>query len=891
MGFDVLGQLQTMWRRLGHRDRMARELDDEVRAAYDLLVTEKLRAGRPPAEALRSAALDLGGIEQVKEEVRSARRGAQLEGVLRTFHYALRRVLRQPRFAVLAVFTLALGMAGATLMFTLLRGIVLRPLPVQDEARLVVSWRVPPTGAATHIPYRASDVEHLARESKTLEAVTGVAYNGAFELTWNDRGRVFSARTAPVMGDFFRVVGVAPLLGSSLTREHDRSGAEKSLVLSFGAWQRLFGGAQDIVGRSLVSRKQSFVIVGVMPADFEYPRGVEMWTTPTAMADGEPNMDYRTALLRDVELVARLRPGVAVEQARGELTTIVTRLDAQQTVESFLNFRPVVQGYKDVVVGDIRRALVLLFAAAGLLLAIAAVSVTNLLLMRGEARRSELAVRAALGASPGKLLTELVAESMALALLAGGVGLVVSQWSLRIVTTLVPDGLPRLDAIRIDGLVIAFTVGVSFLTAAFAGLAPALAASRVDLMSRLRAGGRGSAGAASGRWRRLFVATQVALAVTVVAAAGLLGRSLQRLQGVDMGLAADRLVFAELDPPHDWSAYPHRLRQVLDAVTERIAAVPEVEAVTPLNVQPFAGVTGWDLPRFTAEGQTPDQVAGNSALNFEAVHVPYFSTLGITIMRGRVFTTADRDGAPHVAIVSDALADVTWPGQDPIGKRVKFGGLESANEWLTVVGVVGTTRYRELATPRPTLYIPAAQFPSLNPRLAIRTSADTAHISRVVAESVRAVDPNVGVMSVASFNDYLRVPLAGPRFNTLLLVIFGGAALLLSTIGLYGVMAVSVRQRHAEIGVRLALGATAGHVRRLVIAEGLQLALVGAIAGLVPAWAATRLLQGQLFEVEPLDLVSLLGAVIALVGAAVLATYLPARRAAGVNPTALLRAD
>lgn len=866
---------------------LAREIDSHI----GMLQDEGLRRGLSAAEAHAEARRRLGGIEQTKELYREAGRLRSLDAVQSDVRTAWRSLWHAPTFTVTAVLTLAIGMAGATLMFTLVQGILLRPMPVEDEDRLVLSWRVPPAGLATHVPYRASDIESLGRESQTFAAVSGAGYNGAFELTWDDGARVFSARTAAVMGEFFHVLGVMPVVGGTLTREHDRTGAEKALVLSFGAWQRLFGGARDIVGRSLVARNQAYTIVGVMPADFEYPRDVEIWTTRTAMAAGEPNPDYRAALLRDVELIGRLRPGVTIEQASSELARLITRLDAEETAPAFVNFRPVVRAYKDVVVGDIDRALGILFAAVGLLLLIAVVNVANLLLMRGETRRSELAVRAALGASRGRLIFALVVESVVLAVVAGGVGMVLSQWSLQAVITLVPDGLPRPASIRTDAGVLAFTVGVAFLAAAMAGLAPALAASRINMVSQLRAGGRGPTGAANGRVRRVLVTAQVALAVTVVAAAGLLGRSLHRLQSVDTGLSTDRLVFAELEPSRDWSADPNKLRRFLETVTQRLAAIPDIEAVTPLNVEPFAGATGWDLPIFTAEGQTVDQVAANPALNFEAVYVPYFSTLGVAILRGRAFAAFDQNGAPRVAIVSDALAAHTWPGQDPIGKRLKFGGVAAPNEWLEVVGVAATTRYRELVVPRPTLYIPAAQFPSTNGRLALRTSADSALVARVVAESVRSIDPTVRVIRIASYADYLRVPLAWPRFNTLLLVVFATAALLLSTVGLYSVMAVSVRQRYAELGVRLALGATSNDVRRLVLREGLRLALVGAIAGLALSWTATHLLRGQLFETEPRDPVLLVGAALLLVGAALIATYLPARRAAHVNPAVLLRAD
>ena len=690
------------------------------------------------------------------------------------------------------------------------------------------------------------------------------------------------------MGGFFDVAGVRPQIGRALTVEDDRRGAERLVVLSHSAWVRLFAAAPNAIGQTLYLQNHAFTVAGVMPADFEYPGGSEIWTTLNALAEIDPNEAFRTGILRDVEILGRLRHGITVAQATDELATMMTDLDARTPGAGFINFRPVVRPFKDMVVGDIDTALGVLFAAVGLILAIAGANVANLLLMRGEGRRTELVVRAALGASRSRLVVQLLAESLVVALAAAAVGLGLARWGLQTVVTLVPEGLPRPESIRIDVAVVAFTTGVAFVSAALAGVVPALTASRLDLVGCLRAGGRGTTGA-SARGRRLLVAAQVALAVTVVAAAGLLARSVQRLQAVDLGLAADRLVLAELDLPRERYADTTLRRTFHDEVVARIGAAPGIESVTPLNVQPFAGATGWDVPRFTAEGQTVDQVALNPSLNFEAVYTPYFSTLGVVIVRGREFTSADRDGAPRVAIVSDALAAATWPGQDPIGKRLKFGGLDSRNEWLTVVGVAGTTRYRELATPRPTLYVPVEQLFISGGRLAIRTAAAPEFVARVVGEAVRATDPTVRVTRVAPYAEYLRTPLAWPRFNALLLGIFAGAALLLSAIGLYGVMAASVRQRQSEIGVRLALGATAGDVRRLVLGEGLRLAVAGAIAGLVLAFAATRVLRGLLFETEPLDPLSLGTAALVLVGAAVVAAWLPARRAMRVDPLVALR--
>jgi predicted permease len=723
-----------------------------------------------------------------------------------------------------------------------------------------------------------------------LERVAGASYYGAGSGVVFENGTASYLSATSVTGDFFDVLGVSPVLGRALRPADDRTGAENVLVIAHGLWQRRYGGAQDALGRRLQIGNQAFTIVGVLPPDIGYPRGAEAWMTLAASASIEMNPAFREGVLRDVDLVARLRPGATLEQARSELAGWVTRLEAQDSADSLRGARPVVRSYADVVVGDVRTAMLVLFAAVVLVLLIASANVANLLLLRGETRRLELAMRATLGAGRGRLSRQLLAESLLLSLVAGALAFGASGFLLRAVVGLVPGGLPRLESVRVDPLVALFALGTVLLAAALAGMAPVAFLSRIDLAAQLQ--GARAVGASSGarRGRRGLVVAQIALAVTIVAAAGLLARSLLWLQMAEMGLAADRLVFVEMAPLPSQPARPSRPD---DAFHEEVVAQLEavgIEGATPVHTPPFAGTGGWDLPVFTAEGQGLESVEKNPALNLEAVHAGYFSTFAVPLLRGRTFTRDDRSGAPDVAIVSEDLAARTWPGQDPIGKRVKFGRPDSKEAWRTVVGVVRPTRYRELAEPRPTLYLPASQFIDEAHILVLRSALPLARVAELARASVRAVDPSLQVTRVTPFAELAAAPLARPRFNAFLIGVFGVAALLLAAVGLYAVMAAHVRQRYAELGVRMALGATAADVRRLVLGEGLRLAALGAALGAAGAIAAGRVLRGLLFGVQPLDPLALVGAALLLAVVAALACYLPAWRATKLDPLVVLRA-
>ena len=809
-----------------------------------------------------------------------------MRGLSQEFRFALRGLWRAKAFTTAAVLTLALGITGTTVMFALIEGVLLRPLPVHQQDRLILAWREARASGSAKYPFGNTEIDAVARASRLLESAAGVTRNGAGRSVVTDGSVSFYANVGLVTGGFFDVLGVKPLLGRGFTADDDREGAESVVVITSGLWQRMYGRSPATVGHHVVIDERPFTIGGVMPSDLDYPTGVEIWRTTTSVPTSGP---FGDAARREVNLIGRLRPDVTLEQAASEIAALNQQL-AQEALTPASDLVPVVRSFADVVVGDVRVTLVALFAAVGFVLLIATANVANLLLMRGEGRRGELAVRAALGATRVRIVSQVLAESAIVAMLAGLIGVAVAGWSVRALLAIAPEGLPRVEAIRIDRLVILFSIAVVFITTLAAGLVPILSSLRADLVSTLRSGAHGITGSTAARGRRALVVAQVALAVTVLTAAGLLIRSVLKLQAIDLGMPAERLVLLDLFVPPSQASDRDRHGQFLDEAIGRLEALAPISAATPVNLVPFSD-RGWDVPKITGEGQDETQATANPSLNLESIHPNYFETLQIRIVRGRAFTAADRDKAPEVAIISEDVAAALWPQQDPIGKRLKLGGVTSSFAWRTVVGVAASTRYRTLTAPRPTLYLPAAQFQMTATNLVVRTSASLELLSSLVIDRLRALDPDVRLMRLLPFSDMLNRPLARPRFNAFLLTIFGVVALVLSAVGLYAVMAAHVRQRDREIAIRVALGATAVGVRRFVLAEAVRLAGLGAVIGLAGAAASTSLLRSMLFEVDPLDPSTMIAAAALLVAAAALASYFPLRRATRVDPVATLRSS
>jgi putative ABC transport system permease protein len=806
-----------------------------------------------------------------------------MTNVLQDARIGLRGLRRTPAFAVTAILTLGLGIGLATAVFTVADALLLRRLPLRDQDRVVVLWGEKRDGTFDNHPLGLDEARAFARRGRALERVGSFNYEGAVAVVVRNGDQISRMSRALVSDDFFGVLGARPVLGRALRPHDDVVGAAPVAVLSYAGWQRKFGGDSSVLGRRILTHIDglSYTIVGVMPQGLDYPQGADFWASSTRTIP--------TAKLEHIAVyvVGRLARGATPTDARAELTAFFARADAPWWQRDLTG---VVHTLPRLVLGETGPALIAFAAAAGLLLLITCVNVANLLLVRGLARVREVAVRSALGAGRGRIATQLLTENSILAIVGGAFGIVVAAVAVQTFVAFAPAAIPRLDEIGLNATALAGAVVITGIAMSVFALAPAVMTSRVDAQQVLRSGTRQSGGRRARRLTEGLVAGQVALALLVLSAAGLIARSLTKLQGAELSFDPSRLLVAELALRVDRFDNTTKQLALLEQLLPRLRATPGVRAASPVVAVPYSGSHGWD-GRPALEGQSPEQAANNPMLNMELVAPDYFATLGIPVLQGRGFTDADREGAPTVVLLSRSAARRYWPGQNPIGKRLRFGSdLERS---LTVVGVVPDTRYRDLRDARPSIYFPLRQpfFPYVPWVLAIRTVGPPGDMVPTVRRVVEETAPGVALANAAPFETYLARPLAQPRLNALLLAVFATAAVTLAAIGLFGVMATMVRQRTHELGVRMALGATARDLRRMVMSRGLTIAAAGSVAGLLAALLANRLLASMLYEVSPTDGATLGAVTIALLVVAGLASLIPARSSTRIDAMIALRAD
>jgi putative ABC transport system permease protein len=864
--------------------------DEEIRLHVELETEHHVRRGLTRREARRRALLAFGGVEQHRADLRAGRRVPYVEDAWQDVRIGARSLRRAPGFTALAVLILALGIGAGTAVFSVLHGVLLSELPVRDPARVAVVWQSAPARAADRLPLLHDDVREFGEASLAAREVAGVSYYGATERVLVDEGRARAVSGTWVTGNFFATLGVVPALGRLLRDADDAPGAAGAMVIGHSLWQHQFGGSAAAIGRSVEWNGRRYEVVGVAPRGFEYPAGAELWLP--ALPDFPATLDPRAAAseIMVFDLVVRLAAGAGVAQMREELASFLRAGDAVRP-EALRDLVPVAAPLHEQIVGDVRPPLSIAMAAVALLLLIACVNVANLLLIRGSARVQELAIRSSLGAGRARLLRQLLTESALLAAAACVLGVALAYGAIEWLLPLAPAELPRLGMVGLNAAVLAFALGVALLTVLLAGLLPALVAARGSASAWLRGGGRT---VGTGRGVRTFraglVVAQVALAVVVMAGAGLLLRSLAALQRADLGFEPERLLVLQTAFPP--ALLPERGERLLlkEAMLQRVGALPGVVSAAALPSKPFAAQGGWSA-LYSADGQPAAEQAGNPWVSLEVVGPAYFATLGVPLRTGRVFGDHDRDGAERVAIVSEAVARHTWPGGDAVGRRIKLGSPEGPGEWHTVVGIAGDTRYRELAEPQPSVYLPIRQFGGPVPlNLAVRTTTDeAAAIVPAIRRALGEVHPALLLVSGATMPALMATPLARPRFTTALITALAAITLLLATVGLYGAMAATVRQRTRELGVRLALGAQAAHVRTLVLRHALGITLLGCALGIATALAGTRVLHSMLFGVAPTDAITFLAVPALFLAGAGLACSVPAWRAGRVDPARTLR--
>ena len=784
---------------------------------------------------------------------------------------ALRGFRRSPAFTVTAVLILALGIGMAVAMTTVFSAVLVRQLPVNEQDRIVVLWTY--RDPAVEFSVGSTALARLRSDSRTMTGIAGVAHWGATAAPMLDGDRSLVMNRVVASDNLFAVLGARPVIGRLLRPDDGLPGAEHVMVLSYTAWRQQFGGDSSVVGHALLEPygRTRYTIVGVAPAGLDYPSGAGYWV-PLWPGDHQVNV------------VARLAPGASPEAARSEFLAIAQRIYPER---HFVGAR--VFTFTQAVLGEVRPVLVVLTAAVGLLLAIACVNVGNLLLLRSAARARELTIRRALGASQGDIAWQLLAESALLATAGGTLGLICAQSLLSALIAFAPARLPRLDSLQLAGAPIAIAIGVTVIAVLLFGVVPALVAARGSASSSLGVGARSGT---ETRWRRnlrhALVASQVALALILLAGAGLLARTLARLEGLDLGYTAERLSVLQVSFPAAKYDTPSKLTAVGDAVTARLHAIPGVVTVTPILIPPFLGANSF-VGKLEVEGQSRAAADAGVFVPLEVGGAEYFRTFGIPIRQGRAFTDDDRADGPQVAVVSDAVARREWPNANPIGKRIRYWGPDTLT-WRTVVGVAGDIHFRSVRDATPTIYLPWRQA-FWQGMYAVRTTGEFSAVLPAVRREVRTVDPQLSLWFAHPMDELLAVPLAEPRLGAFLLSGFGLAALLLAAIGLYGVMAAAVREQTREIGVRMALGATPARLRRDVLRRALGVAAIGTLVGICGAVASSRLFTSLLFQVNPIDPVTLVGVSVLLLGVAMASAYLPARRATRVDPAIALRND
>ena len=872
--------------------RVDADLDHEVHSHLELLIAENIRAGMPPAEAQRAARIELGGIEQVKEQVREERLGSWLHSMLSDCRYGLRQLRKNPGATAVMVFTLALAIGATTAIFSVVYGVLLRPLPYTDSSRIMAVFEVNLNGGWSRLA--DPNFDDFRDQNRSFQAIA--KYNN-YVVSVSGASQPTRTTVAHVSPDFLKVFGIQPILGRDFSTGDTKKGPAPVVLVSDGYWRQDLGSPRDLTQSHLKIDGAVFSVVGVLPAGFRFPADVDLWLP----ADLEGENRSRTS--HNYSAVGRLRDGVTVELANRDISAIARRIhDTSSEQGDYLLKDGMVVPLQDSITGKARPALLVLLGAVGFLLLVACANVANLLLAQASVRDRELAIRSALGAARGRLIRQLLTEAFLLSLAGGGLGALGAFWGVAGLVALAPENLPLLGSVSISIPVLVFAFLLSTAVAASLGAFTAARATSGDLRKGLVEGGRGQAGSqGSQRVGRAIVAAQIAITLVLVVGAGLLGRSLMKVLEVNPGFRVDKIVTMDVALP--WVEEPKaKAGQAIffSNLIDRLKQVPGVRKVGATSGLPmvdgglpdgmFALMTQNEIPK-TMEGFgalfLQKERIGNA--DFCVASEGYFHVLGIPLIRGRIFEERDGADSPHVAVISESLARDRWPNQDPMGHTIEFGNMDGDLRLLTIVGIVGDIHEYGLdAPPRPTVYVNLFQRPRSTITVTMLSDTDTRLVTSAARGILQDLNPEIPA-TFKTFSQIYSASLGSRRFNVILTGFFGIVALLLATAGVFGVMAYSVSRRTREIGVRVALGADSGDVLRMILNQGLRTILIGVAIGIAGSLALTRTVESLLFGVTATDPLTFGGVTLLLVGAALLACFIPARRATRVDPVVALR--
>jgi putative ABC transport system permease protein len=813
-----------------------------------------------------------------------------MDVVLSDIRYAIRILWRSRFVATLTVLTLSLGIGVVTALFAIVNGVLLRPI-VTEQDRVVHISKLDTQRSSFPLSLSLPEFAVWRDESRSFETLAAIDHAATGPVAVAIGGRTSPVRLAPVSADFFRVIHRGdPLYGRWLTKADEQRGAEVAAVVSERFWRRIAGGDPAFVGRRLSwAGTRTLIVVGVAPAAVDYPLGTDIWAPGATVFDGQAGrFDANDHPFSQFELLGRLAPGVSIERARAELTAIHQSL-AKTHPNEYRPARVIVEPLLDVVVGDGRHVLLALFAAAGLVFAIAGVNVAALLLMQASGRRTEVAIRVALGAGHMRLLRQTLTEALVLAALGAAGGLAVARVLLVLVQRLAPGELPRLDHAGLDLTVAAFCAAIALGWMLILGSAPVWSQRRMIRDPRVDPS-FGSRSVQGTRGLFAFTIAQIAAAVVVAIVAGLLVRTFAHLQAIERGFDTDNLALVSLLLPDDKRRDPRAMLPFHRRLLDDVESLPGVISASPIHLGPGTGTVGLSAP-LVFEGQTPEEAKKNPWSTWEPVLPAYFRTLGIPIVLGRGFSDDDRRGGTPVAVVSESVARRYWPGQNPLGKRLRVAAT-SEWPWVTVVGVSADTRYRELTKPWMTVYFAADQFFFFQPAsFVVRATTPLDALVPAIAHKLRALEPSAAIESVKPMDVLLARELARPRAAVTVTGVFAVVAIVLAAVGTFGVMSYEVRQRRRELAVRTAIGATPRDIFQSVVFRSAIAAAAGVTAGLLAAATVTRMLRSLLFDVHPLDPAVFVTAAAILLGAIFIAACIPAKRAAGIDPATALRQD